>query len=358
MNVNGNHSMSLEFHYSVKDLKESDASWIGVNWGRNQKKSKFDEILTSKWDKAVENGIFKYKLDDCKYKTLTSSKSNPMYCVAQLNPQRSFNRRKRETFSSMNEKFTQDQFNFTKICDDEILFTMVPPIGSAATELQKTASRNVVVVNISPIDYGHVLLIPALDECQSQRLTAPSLLLAFDFLQLSSNPGFRVGFNSLHAWASINHLHFHGMYLQHQLFMDNIPTSDHVAGSCYLIDGSSPMPAFVFNVPKQKEDRVLVAKDIEKLVNILHEGETPYNMMLTRGSVGTRCVIVPRKSTKNLEPSESFDVACVEIGGQFPIKYEKEFCSVTHDSAFKILAKNAVSNEVFDDLVQKMKQTI
>uniref|UniRef100_H2ZA33 GDPGP1-like N-terminal domain-containing protein n=1 Tax=Ciona savignyi TaxID=51511 RepID=H2ZA33_CIOSA len=76
--------------YSKDDLIE-DGNWKGKNeiW----KKSKFDEMLTSKWNEAVEKGIFKYKLDDCKYRFIKSSNTDPLPCVAQLNPQRSFNRR-------------------------------------------------------------------------------------------------------------------------------------------------------------------------------------------------------------------------------------------------------------------------
>uniref|UniRef100_H2ZA32 GDP-D-glucose phosphorylase 1 n=1 Tax=Ciona savignyi TaxID=51511 RepID=H2ZA32_CIOSA len=145
------------------------------------------------------------------------------------------------------------------------------------------------------------------------------------------------------------------MYLQHWLFIDHIPASEHVMGSCYLIDSASPMHALVFNIPQQEHQRIQVAKEIEKLVDLLHEVEIPYNVMINRGSHGLRCIVVPRTSTKDRDLSPIFDMACVEIGGQFPIKSENEFCKLTHDLAFKILKSNGVDDEKFNSLVEKFK---
>jgi hypothetical protein len=61
---------------------------------------------------------------------------------------------------------------------------------------------------VSPIEYGHVLLVPRVLDCIPQRLDADNLLLALHMAQEADNPYLRIGYNSLGAFATINHLHF------------------------------------------------------------------------------------------------------------------------------------------------------
>lgn len=68
---------------------------------------------------------------------------------------------------------------------------------------------------VSPIEYGHVLLIPRVLECLPQKIDYDSLLLAVHLAKEASDPFFRVGYNSLGAFATINHLHFQVIYLSY-----------------------------------------------------------------------------------------------------------------------------------------------
>lgn len=61
---------------------------------------------------------------------------------------------------------------------------------------------------MSPIEYGHVLLIPQVLNCLPQRIDHGSFLLALHLAKEAADPFFRVGYNSLGAFATINHLHF------------------------------------------------------------------------------------------------------------------------------------------------------
>jgi GDP-L-galactose phosphorylase len=73
-----------------------------------------------------------------------------------------------------------------------------------------TASRNphVVLINVSPIEYGHVLLVPRILDSLPQQISPQTLQLALEMTAESDNPYFRCGYNSLGAYATINHLHF------------------------------------------------------------------------------------------------------------------------------------------------------
>jgi len=65
-----------------------------------------------------------------------------------------------------------------------------------------------VLINVSPIEYGHVLLVPRVLESIPQAMNAATFMQALHFAREADNPYFRVGYNSLGAYATINHLHF------------------------------------------------------------------------------------------------------------------------------------------------------
>lgn len=151
------------------------------------------------------SGVLKYKLVDCTYRVLKGDQAPNVKYVAQLNPQRGFNRRKREPFEDMNQQFSDQQFNFTKIRENEILINLKPGQDTAyamyknQTDLQYT-DDNIVAVNISPIDHCHILLIPNCSMRHPQRLSIASLLLAMDLAQL----GFAPGKKRVHEFCQFN----------------------------------------------------------------------------------------------------------------------------------------------------------
>lgn len=65
-----------------------------------------------------------------------------------------------------------------------------------------------VMINVSPIDYGHILLVPHVLAQRPQQLTLDAVQDALAFTREMANPTFRLGYNSLGAYATINHLHF------------------------------------------------------------------------------------------------------------------------------------------------------
>jgi hypothetical protein len=70
-----------------------------------------------------------------------------------------------------------------------------------------------IFANISPIMGGHGLLVPQVAAGHPQVLTPAHLTLALRVMALAGRPDFHLGFNSLAAWASVNHLHFHATYI-------------------------------------------------------------------------------------------------------------------------------------------------
>ena len=69
-------------------------------------------------------------------------------------------------------------------------------------------------LQVSPIEYGHVLLIPRVLDHLPQRIDQESFLLALHMASEAASPYFRLGYNSLGAFATINHLHFQVLYFR------------------------------------------------------------------------------------------------------------------------------------------------
>nr|CAD1818181.1 unnamed protein product [Ananas comosus var. bracteatus] len=167
-----------------------------------------NSLLLTQWDERMSRGLFRYDVTACEAKVV------PGRCgfVAQLNEGR--HRKKRPTefrVDQVLQPFDANKFNFTKVGQEEALFRFEP--ATNATPVDGTRSPSVVVINVSPIEYGHVLLIPRVLDCLPQRIDRESFLLALHLAVEAANPYFRVGYNSLGAFATINHLHFQAYYL-------------------------------------------------------------------------------------------------------------------------------------------------
>ena len=110
------------------------------------------------------------------------------------------------------QEFDEAKFNFKKALQKEVLFQFEegPAVKSLNYEpgAKTGASPNLVFINVSPIEYGHVLLVPRVLDNLPQVVDERSLLLALQFTREADNPYFRLCYNSLGAYATVNHLHF------------------------------------------------------------------------------------------------------------------------------------------------------
>lgn len=312
------------FDYKEDDLiYEVDASQTTL--------SRFDRLLRSKWDDAMEKGHFWYKLNKLETRILPGK----YRFVAQLNIKRAQERRKPQHVSSVVMPFNSDLFNFTKVKESEILFRMRRTNEcSAATE-----PGHHVVINVSPLEYCNSLLVPSLADCLPQVLSPGGLTLAIDTVLLSSNPALRVGFNSLGGFASVNHQHYHLYYLEQRLHLETAPVS-RIWGEYHELK-DYPAEGFAFQVSKGNKE--LVVRHIMALVHVLLETSTAHNLFVTRGTAfqdephGRRLSVVrvylwARKSCYGAKDESAFNVALCELGGHLPMKNEEGFRLATEDS--------------------------
>ena len=177
------------------------------------------EILKSTWIEAQTKDAFKYIIsEDSIESRLIPGKYN---FIAQFNEKRGSLRRKPQQVVDLKMEFNPNIFNFTKLSGNEILFDLVVRGLPSDDTLLST-----IAVNNSPIEFGSSLIVPFLNSCHNQVITVEAIRTGLTIALLSDDPSICLGFNSLGACASVNHLHFHVYYLKHKLIIEDQPFDD------------------------------------------------------------------------------------------------------------------------------------
>uniref|UniRef100_A0A0A9CMT4 GDPGP1-like N-terminal domain-containing protein n=1 Tax=Arundo donax TaxID=35708 RepID=A0A0A9CMT4_ARUDO len=182
--------------------------------------------LFKEWDNRKARGLFHHDIRSCETKVLPGEHT----FVATLIEGR--DQKKRPTEFGINQvlqPFDSGKFNFTKVSPDEVIFRFRESENDSAQFFDGaphavSASSSAILINVSPIGYCHVLLIPKIQDCLPQRIDQESFLLAMYVAREARNPFFRVGYNSLGGFATINHLHFQAYYLKVQYPVEKAPT--------------------------------------------------------------------------------------------------------------------------------------
>jgi len=86
--------------------------------------------------------------------------------------------------------------------------------GGAAPAPPTATGEHAVYINVNPLLPGHSLLVPFIDACLPQAVSPPVMEIALAFAAMARRRrDLRVGFNSIGAWASVNHCHWHVFYV-------------------------------------------------------------------------------------------------------------------------------------------------
>lgn len=268
----------MSFSYSAGDFIVDELSWPSP-----RSLSKFDERIESEFERAMKNGVLRYVQPKGFNEVKCITTAAGMTMVAEFNPNRGFNKRKRATAPTMNQPFDPAAFNFTKIAESEILFKLQPDINLIGSRGHAPIWA---IVNVSPINWCHCLYVIEPDGKCPQRLSPEAVRVGFDLMRLSKLPGFRVMFNSMHAWASVNHLHLHSMNLDHELGMDSCPSIP--CGDKGLIrqlcNTKTHLGGYVINLPIGSVDIENVVSCVDTIIQFFHRNEIPYNTLWARGT--------------------------------------------------------------------------
>lgn len=358
--------MSHQFVYThlnfVTDVQRSSENYPTVA----PPSTKFDTAIRSGWKDRMDKGLFRYHLGDLETRILPG----PHGYVAQLNIQRGIERRKPQEILSIQQEFNASQFNFNKINLEEILFEMIRGTEGDTTspdgEQLSQSCRTVVLINVSPLEFGHCLFVPDPSRCFPQILTMSAVQFGIESVLLSSDPGFRVGFNSLGAFASVNHLHLHGYYLDHELKIESLPVKPLVAKKGFYRMQDFPA-GFLFYT--ESEDVEKVARTVCQVTDFLVDNNIAHNMFLTRGCPprgcmqsnkdrclrsGVRIAIWARMASFGAKEESAFNVALCELAGHLPFKNKKDYESTNETDVIGIVQKYLLPDDAFDRLEQRV----
>lgn len=343
------------------DDDDDDDSW-GLT-GYVTDASEFDRILISLWEDRFAGGLFRYDVTAVSTKVIEGKKQ----FVAQFNIGRATNKRPTEfSVDKVCQDFDPKKFNFTKADLKEVLFSFTN-LGEADENVTRSlfepkasvdASPTVVLINVSPIEYGHVLLCPRVTDMLPQQISPDKLLPALYMAAESRNPYFRVGYNSLGAYATINHLHFQAYYLMEAFPIERASTLELFPGThgdctAYRVNGY-PVRCLCFEIGDSFEE---LATLVGEICVKLQQANVPFNILIA--DHGARVFLIPQifsiRIASNKIPEHiiatGVNPAVFEISGHLLYKQLADYDDCTEASAEELLASASLTEEQFAKLI-------
>ncbi|XP_046455938.1 GDP-D-glucose phosphorylase 1-like [Daphnia pulex] len=328
----------MEFHFDDDDLIWNISNEKPVH-------SRFDSLLKNQWEIAAEAGVCRYRLTNLQTKILPGKYG----FVAQLNSDRATQRRLPQNLQKVNSPFDGTLFNFNKVPAQEVLLKPGNKAAAAAATSGKIkdneATDAVVIINVSPLEFGNSLLVPNVTANIPQRITQEGLDLLVRLMLLSTDVNLKAGFNSPGGYASVNHQHYHLYYLRERLYLETAAVEP-IAGPCFALT-DFPSKGFAFQLTDN--DPALLAKNVFTLVSYLCANEIAHNLFVTRGKRfgGTlttadvydtlRVFVWAREPAFGVKEEIGFNPALCELAGHLLIKEPPAYQVVTEKEAAQLL---------------------
>ena len=332
-------------------------------------RSILDNLMLAEWEDRAEAGLFRYDVTACPTQVVPGSYG----FIAQLNEGRASKKRPTEfCVDQVNQPFDDSKFNFCKAMQREVLFQFQPSSPDSTVSLTPCApvveSPHLVFINVSPIEYGHVLLVPRVLDNLNQLVDSQTFLLALQFAREANNPYFRIGFNTLGAYATINHLHFQAYYLAAPYPLERAPTAPIKRAGATIKLGSIkgdvsvselvgyPVRGLVFEMGTSLGE---LAEVVATACQRLTLRNIPHNMMIV--DRGARVFLVPNafaeRKAKGELPEDIMDTmvdpAVFEISGHIVLKRQEDYdvCLADQGWTWRLLEFASFSEEKFAQVV-------
>eukprot|EP01018_Ginkgo_biloba_P026614 Gb_19041 [translate_table: standard] len=317
-----------------------------------------DTLLLGQWEDRMRKGLFRYDVTACETKVIPGKYG----FIAQLNEGRHLKKRPTEfRVDKVLQPFDPSKFNFTKVGQEEVLFRFEETEEAKAQYIEKAPvldSPNVIAINVSPIEYGHVLLIPRVLDRLPQSIDHDSLLLALHMAAEAGNSSFRLGYNSLGAFATINHLHFQAYYMALPFPVERAPTKrvpwkSEKTGVKIFELCDYPVRGLVFEGGNTLEDLSIA---VANSCVCLQENNIPYNVLIA--DCGKRIFLFPQCYAERQALGEvnqeildtQVNPAVWEISGHMVLKRKQDYEMASEGYAWKLLAEVSLSEERFEEV--------
>ena len=325
-------------------------------------RSILDGLIISEWEDRADKGLFRYDVTACPTHTIDGI----FGFIAQLNEGRASKKRPTEfCVDKVDQPFDDSKFNFCKALQKEALFQFEEGFSPKAEFKESSivsSSPNLILINVSPIEYGHILLVPNVLDNLQQLMTPDALLLALKFAHEANNPYLRVGYNSLGAYATINHLHFQAYYLAAPMPLEraktNLIQSRASKGGLSHINihklADYPVKGLVFEAGDSMEE---MASLIGGLCQRLALKNIPFNIMIV--DRGARVFLIPNAFSERKARSEipedvlesQVDPAVFEISGHIVLKRKEDYDCVDETWVWRLLEHASVTDDKFEEVL-------
>nr|QPB75026.1 GDP-L-galactose phosphorylase 1 [Allium ampeloprasum]QPB75027.1 GDP-L-galactose phosphorylase 1 [Allium ampeloprasum]QPB75028.1 GDP-L-galactose phosphorylase 1 [Allium ampeloprasum]QPB75029.1 GDP-L-galactose phosphorylase 1 [Allium ampeloprasum]QPB75030.1 GDP-L-galactose phosphorylase 1 [Allium ampeloprasum] len=319
-------------------------------------------LLLGQWEDRMSRGLFRYDVTACETKVIPGK----LGFIAQLNEGRHLKKRPTEfRVDRVLQPFDSSKFNFTKVGQEEVLFRFEAGGGNLPhyydhAPVNQNSPPSVVAINVSPIEYGHVLLIPRVLECLPQRIDPDSFLLALHMAEEAGSPYFRLGYNSLGAFATINHLHFQAYFMSTQFPVEKAPT-----GMVTVTEGGVKVSRLLeYPVRGLVYECGNTLKELSDLVSSVciwfQENNIPYNVLIS--DMGKKIFVFPQcyaeKQALGEVSQELLDTqvnpAVWEISGHMVLKRKKDYEEASEAYAWRLLAEVSLSADRFNEVEENL----
>ncbi|KAL3636978.1 Phosphate metabolism transcription protein [Castilleja foliolosa] len=324
-------------------------------------------LILGEWENRMQRGLFHYDVTSCETKVIPGKSG----FIAQLNEGRHLKKRPTEfRVDKVLQPFDENKFNFTMIGQEEVLFQfqLRQDIDDAYfipnAPVDTDNSPGVVAINVSPIEYGHVLLIPQILECLPQRIDRESFLLALHMAVEAGDPYFRLGYNSLGAFATINHLHFQAYYFAMPFPVERAPSKRIATTSggvkiSYILN--YPVRGLIFECGKAIED---LSNAVSDSCISLQENNIPFNVLIADS--GKQIFVFPQcyadKQARGEVSAELLDTrvnpAVWEISGHMVLKRKEDYETASEEKAWRLLAEASLSKERLGEVKELIFEAI
>ncbi|KAK6133062.1 hypothetical protein DH2020_033217 [Rehmannia glutinosa] len=313
-----------------------------------------DSLLLGEWEDRMQRGLFRYDVTACETKVIPGKYG----FIAQLNEGRHLKKRPTEfRVDKVLQPFDENKFNFTKVGQDEVLFQFEPSENNDAqffpnAPIDIDNSPSVVAINVSPIEYGHVLLIPRILECLPQRIDRESFSLA---LHMAVEAGIPTS-----AWVTIAWAYYLAMpFPIERAPSKKITTTSGGVKISYILN--YPVRGLVFECGNTMEDLSNVVSDS---CICLQENNIPYNVLIADS--GKRIFLFPQcyaeKQALGEVSAEILDTqvnpAVWEISGHMVLKRKEDYEGASEGNAWRLLAEVSLSEERLKEVKELIFESI
>ncbi|TYI26531.1 hypothetical protein ES332_A05G119800v1 [Gossypium tomentosum] len=335
---------------------EEDTSFEGISCIIEEEQNILDAVLLSQWEDRMLKDCFKYDVTTSEIKVVTGK----MKFLCQLNEGQVTDHLSKSEGNTLHEL---DPFAFDCVKhQEELLFCLANskkakseliPSASDILEMCKCCLNTWILIDlgvaslyqVTPIEYGHVYLVPCASNRLYRFLDARSTEIITRLAAEINNQSFRIFYNCYIPNRS--GVYFEACYFPHPLPVEFRPAGTLFGASgrrgihiCSIID--YPIKTLSFQTTQNLK---ILAAAISEICFQLEEKNIQYNLMISDS--GKKIFLFLQKTC-----AASHAISAWECGGYFLFRNRYQFDQVTEDAMINRLSSFSLDDNDFEAVKQ------